>query len=247
MVLARDRFHRLPGLRCVLVLLLILLPEAAARAQEEADPSRHSLRSGAWALDFGVQPSFSGFSGSAGIAVKHHLSDRLGLRLGGTTVIEERESDGSRRELFPGYPEVEYDRRTDYDVREYTAFLHLQPYVSVQERTAIYLYGGPIATWTRSSDSEWEILTNGSAIRYRREYEAWYAGLEVGAGFEWFWTRRVSLGAYYGISGMYGEFDREEFYRSSQYAPPAEVDYLDSGRVFSVRTRGSFFKVAAYF
>ena len=237
------RAHVFPC-RCVLMFLLLL--PGAVRAQEGSAP-RHSLRSGAWALDFGLQPSFAGFTGAAGIAVKSHLSDRLAIRLGGTVAIDERESDGTRREIYPGYPDVEYDQTSDYDLREYTVFLHLQPHISVQDRTTIYLYGGPVAVWSRSTDDEWEVLTNGAHIRYSRDYDAWYAGLDLGAGFEWFWTQRVSLGAYYGVSGMYGEFDREELYRSSQYAPPAEVYRTDSGRAFSVRTRGSFFKIAAYF
>jgi hypothetical protein len=240
------RVHVVPRLRCVFLVSLFLLPNATVRAAEDSAP-RHSLRSGVWALDFGVQPSFGGFSGTAGIAVKHHLSDRLAMRLGGTVAIEEREGEGSRREVFPGYPVVVYDQTTDYDLREYTAFLHLQPHVTVKDRTTIYLYGGPVAVWSQITEDSWEILTNGAENRYSRDYEAWYAGLELGAGFEWFWTQHVSLGAYYGLSGMYGEFEREEQYRSSQYAPPTEVDRDDNGRVFSLRTRGSFFKIAAYF
>lgn len=234
----------MPRTLACFALLLALLVAPAARSQETGNSNRHSLRSGAWALEFGVQPTFtSGFSGSAALSIKRHLSNNLGLRVGTKFLLSEGQSEVESYGAFIFPPEsgAKYDR----DSSDYTVFVHLQPFLSVRDRTAIYLYGGPYARWVNlDADYRWlesNMVDHGFTI----DYGAWYAGLELGAGFEWFWSRSLSLGAYYGIAGQYGEYDREDINYQGQ--PVVQSVRSESGKSFDLDTSSSFFRLAAYF
>lgn len=227
---------------------LSLLPAGVALAQGE--PPKTSLRSGVWALEFGAQPVFSsGFFSSAGLAIKHHVSDRTALRVGFFVNVSDEQAEGTVLEEGPNPPyRITGTTTDDYDDRRYSVYAHLQRAFSVTGRTAIHVYGGPTATWDSYENLDRLFYEDGGTRADRSEYESWNVGLEVGAGFEWFWTERVSLGAHYGMVGQYGEWDRV---RTSDFVDPSAVQYryedVEHSKTFQVVTSGSYLRLAAYF
>jgi len=183
---------------------------------------------------------------SAGISLKRLFSERSAIRFGVLVDWLDRQSDGRRLEegSYPPY-RVSGTATNDYDRRQYSVYTQFQRVLSLSGRTSIHLFSGPTVSWYHAEELDRLFLEDGTQRISEYDYDSWNAGLELGAGFEWFWTEKVSLGAHYGVIGQYGEYDRLETYHNTNTMATYEAE--DHGKEFNVITRGSFLKLAAYF
>ncbi len=209
------RFPAALGVILPIIVLSLLLPLEMAAAQKsdtEAPSPKHSLRDGAWALQFGL-PAFSrGGYNDPELSIKYHLSDRGALRIGMEIegVISFGNSDNYRGEDEPdsmiNYTEFDTDRqgfRLDLQYTSYgpsTSNLHL------------FWGAGPLIDFFRGKEKS-ESVSYGYYGQRRTSVEynstQWAFGLSGAIGAEWFLSTRVSLVAEYGISLEYRYYTRE--------------------------------------
>jgi hypothetical protein len=190
----------------VSICLSILAATSPARADEESE-SRFpvALRPHARALEFEFNPRFGGLGGSATISGKYHLTTRSALRVGVLVGVSGREAVFENR-FYDDTLVSAGTNRLDYDEHTIHAFTHLLRYGGLGSHFGLFGFAGPAVRRIWSSErGKTEILTNDQYHAYHAETLTWGVGAESGAGFEWFFSRRLSLGARYGISFMYLE------------------------------------------
>ncbi|MEK7347656.1 MAG: hypothetical protein AABZ94_02170 [Candidatus Eisenbacteria bacterium] len=182
-----------------------LLP-LAAQAEDAADSP---LRSGAWAAEFELDPSYRydfGFTSGVTISAKRHHSARSALRFGASIAFNESEDKGEasyERYYYYSNPTFSSKRGTTERHSEnhgYTLFLHLQRYHSVRDAMSIFWELGPSLRYNESDYSSeyiypFDFFAPGEINRDSRSLVARSAALDLGLGFEWFFNRRLSLGA----------------------------------------------------
>jgi len=206
-------------LQRALVVALTLLATAilplAARAEEDADSP---LRPGAWAAEFELDPSYRydfGFSSGATISVKRHQSARSALRFGVSAAFNESKDEGERsyeRYSIYSYPAFRSNQGTIERHDEYHAyalFLHLQRTQPVREAISIFWELGPSVRYVGRENVDdyiypFDIYSNPAETYHdERSYVRRSVALDLHVGFEWFFNRRLSLGARVGAWGGY--------------------------------------------
>ncbi len=232
-------------------ILLALSPALAQDADEEAP--KHSLRSGAWALEFEVQPRLSDYYGAAGIAAKRHLTSRSALRFGFLVSIAHSDGEGTRQtdRAFP------YDTtlatsgiEDDTDRRDVSLFLHLVRFLDVGDRFGVFLEAGPTGRWISEEYGRLDSYpAPGGTYRFAGDRDSWSYGLDVDAGFEWFFSRRLSLAGRYGISASLTDTDQTnayDFYNPNDGYWDRRLDVTHSDGS-NVRTTPAVISLVAYF
>ena len=169
----------------------------------------NSLHKGAWGLEFQVQPSIFGSSGTAGIAMRKLYSNRSAVRLGFMASVGSSDIDGSDQvdRAFPWDTVQVASSVVNYsDHREASAFLHLMKYLEFGTRFGMTLEAGPTVRWTSDEYGRTEVYPapRGTYIN-ADDSDIWYYGGEVMAGFEWFFRSRLSLSGRYGITALRNE------------------------------------------
>ena len=208
--------------RLAMVTLGLLFTSCLVVAQDAAASTTNSLERGAWALEFQVQPSFLGYSSTGfGIAAKHHLADRTAVRLGLTAAINSSDIEGTRRvdRFFP-YDSINVttDLNGLSDWRDISLFLHLARYVGIGSRMAFTLEAGPMARWTSEEYGSTETYPDPRGVySTANDRNVWNYGIDAQAGMEWFFRRRLSLAARYGLSAS--RFESRETHRYDFYNP----------------------------
>lgn len=240
----------------LLVVSLACAPGMSAAEEAERSP----LRAGAWAAEFEIDPDIRydfGFSSGATISVKRHTSERAAFRVGVGARFDNAENNKTiedrRISIYP--PSYALTGSGD-DVREshgYQAFLYWVRHYAPLERVSMYWEMGPAFRYSqfRYTDSNFYPAYYGPAEEdiYSRSGVERGVTLDVNAGFEWFFTKRLSLGARYGASGGYswGAEDSE----SEAFALDGSYYRLDRSfgktHEVSAQTNGATVVMAAYF
>ncbi len=231
-----------------------LLAPSPALAQDAAEEGpKHSLRSGAWAVEFEVQPKLSGYYGAAGVAAKRHFTMRSALRFGILVAIDDSDAEGTSY-LDTGNPygttlatgEIE-----NYsDRRDVSLFFHFIRFLGVGDRFGIFLEAGPTARWISEEYGYVDTYPVPQRIHRRaRDRDSWNYGLDAGAGFEWFFSRRLSLAGRYGISALLTDTDQTGFYEfydlnGGYWDRRLDITHSDG---FNVQTTPAVISLTAYF
>ena len=205
--------HRLPSNVAFLMPLVLTLAVVAlvgcpgAAAAEEDSP----LRAGAWAAEFELDPRLFGYTGSATLAVKRHGSSTQALRFGLNVGFSEEEDDGMAEQYLyepPYYPIPQGSEGSVVRHREshlYAPFIHFVREWPVRDRVAIFGEFGPSFRYLESkyhSESIYGFTTQSRSTLDEVRVER-LAALDFALGFEWFFSKRISLGARYGAYFAY--------------------------------------------
>ncbi len=180
---------------------LALAPSAAAADDDWKSP----LRAGAWAAEFRIERDFDygfGAATTAIISMKRCSSDRTAFRWSIGFDVGESKEEGTGEDSGGTGPvdRGSVDRhREESGVTTGVQWMRYQP---VDGRLSVFAALGPGFRYTRSSYRELMDRTNRyslyESIRLTRS-----VGLYGTLGFEWFFSRRLSLGAGVGASGEY--------------------------------------------
>lgn len=230
------------------------LSAAPAQAQGDAgEGTEHPLRAGAWALEFQVQPSLYSYPSSAGLAIKRHLSARSAIRLGTLVGITHSDTDGTSKvdRAFP-YDTVLTTAKVedDYDRRDVTLFLHWLRFLGVSDRFGMFLEVGPTVRWASEEYARVDAFPSPmGTYSHTGDSDSWSYGLEMAAGFEWFFARRLGLSGRYGVSALLVDKDRTDafdFYNPNDGAWDRRLDVTHSkGSV--TQTTPAVISLTAYF
>lgn len=198
-------FRALAGPSLLLVLATADPPPARAEGAAESP-----LRAGAWALEFELDPEYQygfGISSAATLSAKRMLSDRSGLRVGVTFGFSDQDRDGERimNRVDPTTPGGFMTRgpiRSASEFHAYGAFVHWARHYPIREGLSIHWSLGP--TFRYVENGYVEDYSSVSSYAYIAD-NVTQRGVFVDArvGFEWFFTRRLSLGARWGAYGGY--------------------------------------------
>jgi hypothetical protein len=228
------------------ILLLGLLGYGPALAAPEDMPHE-----GAWALEFQLQPLSR--ESLYGIATKYHVSDRSAARLGFLVSLGTSDGDGSTRvDQSSPYDSTTatYRSESDSDQHSGSVFLHFVRYATVADHFGLSLDVGPVFTWYWSKGTQRDFAPAPSTEQRLTTNEGTQKnyGLELQGGFEWHFTRRLSLAGRYGFSAL-----RNESVQTLSYDAFIPEFDLESHRViervsdgFSVQTTSSVFSLIAY-
>jgi hypothetical protein len=208
--------------RCLGVALfaaVICLGSRPALAEEDWTSP---LRPGAWAAEFGLD--VLGFSDAAEISVKRYSSERTAIRAGVSFYFHEAAEDIVYESIEPGGSlgdtlVLSRGSNNDYETHEYSLFLHIMRHVKPSERVSMFIECGPSFRYgssVRTTDSGFPPAQDRSGSFSIDRVVA----LDANLGFEWFFTRRLALGARLGAWGGYSWGVRNVSYESGQAGDP---------------------------
>lgn len=184
---------------------------SAQEGNSEAGSRAHSLKDGAWALQFQFGSAFSsrGYEDIV-ISGKYHLSDGTAIRIG--IDLDGSVRFGNSNRYFPKGDSLRDTNEFDYDrfgfdlLSEY--ILYSQPISNIH----IFYGAGPLVKFYRDfrKDSYLNYI-NGEYRTSEREtvLNNWSFGVSAVLGAEWFATKRISLIAEYGAEFEYSYITRE--------------------------------------
>jgi len=228
------------------ILLLGLVDYGSALAAPEDMPHE-----GAWALEFQLQPESK--ASLYGIATKYHVTDRSAARLGFFVSLGTSDGDASTRvDQSSPYDSTTatYRSESDSDQHSGSVFLHFVRYATVADHFGLSLDVGPVFTWYWSKATQTDLAPAPSTEQRVSTSEGTQKsyGLELQGGFEWHFTRRLSLAGRYGFSALRDESRQTLSY--DDFIPEFGLRaYRVAERVsdgFSVQTTSSVFSLIAY-
>jgi len=232
-------------------LALAAVPRPAFAEESFESP----LKPGAWAVGFDwiTDSGFYGVGSSraVGLTVKRQRSERAAFRLGIGTDYEESQQDGieTRSDSYaypPDPPEIGVTGNTE----NHAYFVSLQwvGYRPVRDRVSVFVAVGPSFGYGFSRTSNVHSSTN----EFRQDV---YTSVRRSAsllghiGFEWFFTKRLSLAGQVATLAAYEWGSNDNTY-SQEYVNPAG-SYEDHQRTtmkgVRFRTGRAAFMVGAYF
>ena len=202
------------ALMAVFFFTIMFPPIVAAQEGESGTPGpKHSLEDGAWALQFGFGSALSRRSfGEPDFSVKYHLSDRRAVRLGiGVDgLITFGNNDRHSGQTKPD--SLEYAREFDSNGQDFELTAEYIFYSSPGSNIHILWGAGPLLEYHRRFEKTMTANYRPDGI-HRHTYETktntWAFGISGALGAEWFFLRRVSIFAEYGIELEYRYTDRK--------------------------------------
>ncbi|MGE5179651.1 MAG: hypothetical protein ACM3PF_11190 [Bacteroidota bacterium] len=197
-----------------------------------------------------MQPGIFGSSNAAGLAAKHMTSDRSAVRLGMLVGVSSSDTRGSDllNEIAPYDTLHESASLQSYgDTRDVSLFIHLVRYIGVRGRSGLFIEGGPTGRWHSEEFGDTWLYAR-VMQQQLGDADIWYYGAEAQAGFEWFFTRRLSLSGRYGFSALRNEGKRTLRYVAADVGQGYSRDDFRSTRSngFSVQTTPSAVALVAY-
>jgi hypothetical protein len=214
------------------VLAAMVMGAAGAYAQDTA------LETSSWSLELGSNLGFDD-DFTTTIAIRRHLSPSSALRIGLGGTFSRSEGDGTQT-ATPS-PTSDTDRLQEFYF--YQASLQWIHYATVSDGVAAQFGLGPVMEVTKSySRSSQQIGLPGFSESEFRSSSTLY-GLAFSLGVEWFFTRRLSLGARASLQAMTGTRDEVNNYRTAASRTESEIE-MDAT---SVRTQASHIFLTGYF
>ena len=213
--------------------MLLALAWSASLSAAPADLPR----SRSCTLELQLQPT----SGATqyGLATKYHFTDPAAVRLG--FLIQFSTEDGTASSLREQGDSIfsisqTYRYNTESDQRSGSVFLHFVRYFKLADRFGLSLDAGPAFGWNWSKQTQANAPPDQTSIQSIRTSENSFKnyGLDLEAGFEWHFVRRLSLAGRYGLS----------FYRTEGHQTLSSDDYFPAsnthGRYNAVRSSDGF-------
>jgi hypothetical protein len=223
-------------------LALTLGCTAPPAARADSDIPVHA---GLWGLELGVQ-ALSGSGSFIGLAARHHTADRSAIRLGISGRLTSSDGDETSEE-GSSYPDTSVSVKSrdgiSTDERDAALFAHWVRYLGLEEHFGMTLEVGPTVHWSSAEYSRHVVIPE-SALNADQRYDyledrnSWEYGLDVQMGFEWFFTRHVSLASRFGIAALRTDKRRttEEILSSDYYGLARHTYAEDHTDGFVVRT-----------
>ena len=220
------------------IIALALSVPSAAQDSTKAE-WKSPLEPGVWALEFETQARLSSFSyGGGTIAGKRHFSARSALEVGVSIYFNEREENATvTRTEYVGvnaYGFTDSDVDDNYENQSYSIFTHYVKYASLWRRFGVFWAAGPIVQWDSYFSSYDFPHPDSVALNRSDDTDTWGIGLDAVAGFEWFFSDRLSLGGRFGLTGIYRTGDRTSV---DQYYDPASLygyDHYETAEIEQV-------------
>lgn len=229
--------------------LLVLLVPCPTRAVEDADePMRNTLRPHARALEFEVAPRLGGLAGSATISGKYHLSARTAIRIG-LLFSASGGGSSSKDRLYQDTLLVTSSSSGDSDAHTINVFAHAVRYAHPGARFGLFGFVGPTVRqeWSSQSGTAHDSRSTGIFASHS-EGRTWSVGSDLGAGLEWFFSRRFSLGARWGVAFLYSEPHSVSRQVSSDGVNPPQVRIDEtSGHGFAINSTPAVIMLGGYF
>lgn len=219
---------------CINVLIAVfcfaILSAPIATAQQgESDASapKHSLKDGAWALQFHLGSAFSsrGYDGIV-ISAKYHLTKRSAIRLGIDINGDIQFGSYTSHYGIPPDDTLYTSSRNNTNLEGITLKSEYIKYTQIDSRLHFFLGTGPTFGFShRKSERNYRRTYSPEPKRPRYISEEYYWSLGISAllGVEWFPTKRISFMAEYGVS-----FDYAYSIRKSEYTTDEGVRFDQS-------------------
>ena len=237
-------------------LALACLPGAALADDAERSP----LRAGAWAVQFEVDPTYRydlGVSSGASLSMKRHRSERTAYRMGVGARFANSEGDEDLRYRRESIDPPSFDQsgsgRDVYESHSYNAFAYWVRHYSVRDAVSLFWEAGPSFRFSEYREESSSLYPSyygpGEQDFYTRSGVRRGVTLDANVGFEWFFNRRLSLGARYGVYGGYG-WGRQNSTRESYALDGSSYELSRSDeRIHDVsfQTSAATVSLAAYF
>jgi len=213
----------------MLLLMMFVLPTHAQLNEEQSSLAENSLRKGAWALQFGIGRDFTlvGFQGAI-ISVKHHISSDEAIRLGASISFTFTDNTG----LSSAQQDTIATRVSNSgDNNSLTVDLRLQYlyYPNPEAEINFFIGTGPLLMFSRSSSERNDINEQEQyfprASITKDMQKSWAVGLSGLAGVEWFFSRKFSLHAEYGVAVQYAWSNRTYENSVSQTYVPNSIHF----------------------
>lgn len=194
----------------VRILIMALVAGAAAAVsaapRARAEPPEHPLRGGAWALQF--QVDLSGFGSSVDLSAKRHFTDRSALGLAFSVF----RSSSERGFADAGDNGFQFFDGSDSDGTSFQISAPYFFYPCPRPGVNIFLAAGPFVGWSHSDETRasLSIAQSDTAITMAiSESDRRSVGARTEVGFEWFFTRRLSLFSSHGVAVSHSQQDSE--------------------------------------
>ena len=208
------------------------------------------VHSGLWSLEVGVQ-AFNGSSVGAGLAGKYHIAERSAIRLGLITSVNGSDGDRTTTE----HETVPYDTTqtieklsSSQDDRNITIFTHWVRYVDVDEHFGMTLQAGPTVHWSSQEFFDSDVLGPDQLYQSSQDQDLWEYGLDLQAGFEWFFSHQLSIAGRFGFTGLRTEEKRtsDQFLSSSYQGFEQSIHDETHSNGWVIRTTPPLISLNAY-
>ena len=199
---------------CIRVLIAVfcfatmVVPIATAQEGESNTPApKHSLKDGAWALQFQLGSAFSrrGYDGIV-ISAKYHLTKRSAIRLG-IDINGDIHFGGHTSHRGTPPDDTLYSSSRDNINREGIKLIsEYIKYTQIDPKLHFFLGIGPtfgFSHFKSKSESRYTYLQEPESRTYISKTYNWSLGISGVLGAEWFPTKRISVIAEYGVSFDY--------------------------------------------
>jgi hypothetical protein len=227
------------------VALAIGIGAPAVHAESPDTASVHSLKAGAWAMQFGISDNFTltNFNGGS-ISLKCHITDRSAIRLGVAASADASDSD-SRQTYLPA--DTLWRKTGRSDSRQSISLL--ADYVSYPlstRRMNLFLGVGPTVSFQRArTDDDRYVAVRDTTTVSETDYDVWSVGAVGSCGVEWFATPDISLHAEYRASLVYRSMD--DIRASPSYSDLTSIRDDRSSSGVSLSLASVKFGLSAYF
>jgi hypothetical protein len=215
--------HRHSGWLCALVVGFLLQPAQEASAQE----SRQETQRDPWAVQFRVTENFTlgSFEGSV-LALKRHLTPHHSIRASLGLSLRGQTSEATRDTLLSS---------RENDAHAVNINMEYLWYARPQSTISLFLGGGPLFQYARSSSSTAFPSPSPSITRTDKAF-----GIRAVVGVEWFVTRQIGLHSEYGVETVR---NTQEQTNRSPFSPP----YTTKVTSWSVEGRSAYLGASVYF
>ncbi len=187
------------SLACAIAAALVIgVAAPGAQAESPTDTaSVHSLRPGAWALQFGISDNFTltNFEGGS-VSVKRHLTDSSAVRLGVTASASSNDSEYAETALPP---DTLVSRHvSDGTQHRMSVSADYVAYPLLARRMNLFLGVGLVGSYSRSRGQTDVYDARFGATERDSELDQWSVGISGSIGVEWFAAPSISFHAEYG-------------------------------------------------
>jgi hypothetical protein len=229
--------------------IMIASIASAQEGESDAPAPKHSLKDGAWALQFQLGSAFSQRSyDDVVIFAKYHLSDKGAIRLG---IDIDGDRDFGTLSSHRGKPPDDTlysSSRHNMNRQGVNLISEYIKYTQIDPQLHFFLGAGPTFGFFRSKWEDNQRATYPpiprSSIRKWEQYD-WSVGISGVLGAEWFPTKRIGVIAEYGVS-----FDYRYQMRKSEIigdSPTKSSRYREHMNYFSLDLLAAKIGIAVYF
>jgi hypothetical protein len=216
---------------CIKVLIAVFcfaimtVPNASAQEEESDAPApKHSLKDGAWALQFQLGSALSrrGYDGIA-FSAKYHLTKESAIRLGIDINGHIHFGRHTSHRGIPPDDTLYTSSRDNMNLEGINLKSEYLKYTQIDPKLHFFLGTGPTLGFLhrKSKRNDWRTYPpEPKRPRYISEEYNWSLGISALLGAEWFPTKRISFMAEYGVS-----FDYTYAIRKSEYTTDEGVNF----------------------